>query len=96
MATTYPRTAITLKPDTKEVYAQYAKALGVPTSRAISLTLEQSSDVVKQLTEALEAAKSDKAKGLEKLNTMLDGSLDQAAENQVDIEEQIERMSGEK
>ena len=90
MATTNPRMQITLKPETKKIYEDFAEVMGIPASRAVVQILEESQESIMAITASLEAAKADPVKGLKGLKKLVENGLETAAESQIDIEDAID------
>lgn len=89
MPSTKPRVALTLKEETKKIFDEAADVLEIPTSRLIVQVLEEAQDSIFQMAEAVKEAKSNPVKGLVGLKELVLSGRQDAAEIQVDLEDEI-------
>jgi len=92
MATTHPRTAITLPEDVKRTYARAAGLMGTSLSKAMANVLTEAKPALDSLCDVLESQDSPSA-SLVKLAAL---SREMNNENQTDIFDKLAKEKGRK
>lgn len=93
MPSTKPRVALTLKEDTKKIFDEAADVLEIPTSRLIVQVLEEAQDAIYEMALAVRQTRSDPVKGLVGLKNMVVDARQDGADVQVDLEDEIAKLS---